>query len=242
MMFGGDILWPIAQARDVLEFYAEYSERLSDEMYVSPYLGAAPDGTGVIGMDVCYCGDLMAGEREFAPVLRQFGAPLANTVGPVPYITLQTRNDALWQPGVRSYAKNGMAGQFDQALIDAMVEAFDPADGVLLYAHQARGAMARVGETDTAWPHRNVDAMVLMGAVWADAADDDRLRAATRRLFSAIEPHTGGYYTNIDSDGANVSTNYGPVYERLVSVKNTYDPTNLFRLNSNVRPTVEGAG
>jgi FAD/FMN-containing dehydrogenase len=238
MMFGGDILWPIAQARDLLEFYAEYTQSFSDEMYVSPYLGAAPDGTGVVGMDVCYCGDLAAGERAFAPVLQQFGNPIMSTVGPAPYVTLQTRNDGLWRPGVRSYAKNGMAGEFSQGLIDAMVEAFNPSDGVLLYAHQARGAMGRIGETDTAWPHRNVDAMVLMGAIWTDSAADQRMRQATRDLFSAIEPHTGGYYTNVDSDGANVSTNYGPVYERLVSVKNAYDPTNLFRLNSNVRPTV----
>lgn len=237
MMFGGDILWPVAQARDVLEFYAEYSATLPDEMYVSPYMGATPDGTGVVGMDVCYCGDLAAGERQFAPVLEQLGSPIVNTVGPVPYLTLQTRSDGLWRPGVRSYAKNGMAGQFSQGLIDAMVEAFAPADGVLLYAHHARGAMGRVGETETAWPHRNVAAMVIIGAVWSDPADDERLRQATRRLFSAIEPHTGGYYTNVDSDGANVSTNYGPVYERLVSVKNVYDPKNLFRLNSNVRPT-----
>jgi hypothetical protein len=209
IMLGGDILWPIARARDILEFYAEYSEGLSDEMYVSPYLGAAPDGTGVVGMDVCHCGDLAAGEREFAPVLQQFGSPIMSTVGPTPYITLQTRNDGLWRPGVRSYAKNGMAGEFSQALIDAIVEAFDPADGVLL----------------------------LMGAIWSDAADDQRLTQATRSLFSAIEPHTGGYYTNVDSDGANVSSNFGPVYARLVSVKNAYDPMNLFRLNSNVRPT-----
>ena len=98
--------------------------------------------------------------------------------------------------------------------------------------------MGRVGETDTAWPHRNAAAMILLNAFWPEASGDEIATRATRRLFSAVEPFTGGYYTNVDSDGANVSSNYGPVYERLVLAKNVYDPTNLYRLNSNVRPNL----
>ena len=236
-MFGGDIMWPIAQARDLLEFYAEYSEGLSDEMYTGPYMTMLPDGTGVIGMDICHSGDFAAADRELAP-LRQFGTPLADTVVPTPYVALQIRNDGVWRPGLRSYAKNGMAGEFSQGLIDAIIESFEPSDGVSLGTHTAGGAVAQVGETDTAWPHRNVATMLVIGAAWTDPGDDERLRDSTRRLFSAVEPFTGGYYDNIDSDGENVSANFGPVYDRLVAVKNTYDPMNLFRLNGNVTPTV----
>lgn len=236
VMLGGDIVWPITEAQDLLEFYAEYSTRLSDEMYVGPYLAALPDGTGIVAMDVCYCGDLAAGVSELAP-LAGFGQPLANSVAPTPYVTLQTRVDGAWRPGLRSYAKNGMASEFTQGLIDAIVESFDPSQGVILGTHTAGGAVARVDETATAWPHRNVETMLVMAAAWTDPQDDERLRAATRRLFDAVEPYTGGYYDNIDSDGENVSSNYGPAFERLVSVKNAYDPMNLFRLNSNVRPT-----
>ncbi len=236
VMLGGDIVWPIAQAQDLLEFYAEYATRLSDEMYVGPYLTGLPDGSGIVAMDVCYCGDLATGARELAP-LAEFGRSLSNSVAPTPYVTLQTRLDGAWRPGLRSYAKNGMVGEFTQGLIDAIVESFDPSQGVFLGTHTAGGAVARVGETDTAWPHRNVETMLVMGAAWTDAEDDEKLRAATRRLFDVVEPYMGGYYDNIDSDGENVSSNYGPAYERLVSVKTAYDPMNLFRLNSNVRPT-----
>jgi hypothetical protein len=62
--------------------------------------------------------------------------------------------------------------------------------------------------------------------------------ANTRALYDALEPHTGGYYDNINSDGVDTSSNYGLVYDRLVSVKNVIDPINLFRLNSNIMPTV----
>ncbi len=236
IMLGGDIIWPISEARDLLEFYAEYSEGLSDDMYVGPALMALPDGTPVIAMDICHCGDLGAAEREFAP-LRQFGTPMIDLVAPTPYVTLQTRIDGAWRPGVRSYAKNGMVGELSQGLIDAIVENFDGSEGVFLGTHTAGGAVAQVGETDTAWPHRSVATMLAMGAAWTDPADDERLIAATRRLFSAIEPFTVGYYDNIDSDGENVGGNYGPAYGRLVSVKNDHDPMNLFRLNGNVRPT-----
>ena len=237
VMFGGDILWPIEQAREVLEFYAEYSMRLSDEMYVGPFLQPAPDGAGLVGMDVCYCGDLVSGERELAP-LRRFGRPMSDTVGPTPYVTLQTKLDGVWLPGIRSYAKNGMVTEFTPQLIDVMVESFDPAGGVGVGFHTAGGAVGRVGETETAWPHRNVETMIVLGAGWTDPAEDDARRQATRDVFSALEPHTSGYYDNIQSEGTNVSGNYGPAYDRLVSVKNTFDPTNLFRLNSNIRPTV----
>jgi len=140
-------------------------------------------------------------------------------------------------PG-RAYVKGGMVPEFTPGLIDAMVESFDPADGLFLGTHTAGGAVARVGETETAWPHRNVATMINIGGFWTDPADDEPKRRASRNVFAALEPHTGGYYDNIQSETTNVSGNYGPAYDRLVSVKNAFDPMNLFRLNSNVRPTV----
>ena len=119
-----------------------------------------------------------------------------------------------------------------------MVESFDPTEGVFIGTHTAGGAVARVGETDTAWPHHNVETMIVIAATWTEPEDDERFRVVTRRLFAAIEPYIGGYYDDIDSDGENVSGNYGPAYDRLLSVKNAYDPMNLLQLNSNVRSTV----
>ena len=236
VMLGGDILWPVEEAQNLLEFYAEYSTGLSDDMYVGPYLTTTPDGTGLIGMDVCYCGDIATGERELTP-LRTFGRPISDGVGPTPYVTLQTRFDGAWRPGLRSYAKNGMVREFTQDLITDIVGSYRPDDGIFIGSHVAGGAVARVGETETAWPHRNAATMITMGAAWSDPADDGRFRQSARRMFSAIEPHTGGYYDNIDSDGSGVSSNYGPVYDRLVAIKNKHDPMNLFRLNSNIKPT-----
>ena len=121
VVLGGDILWPLERAREVLEFYAEYSQGLSDEMYTAPEMLPMPDGSGLIGVDVCYAGDIAAGERELAP-LRQLGTPVNDTVAPTPYLMLQARLDGIFRGGIRSYIKSGMVREFTPALLDSMIE------------------------------------------------------------------------------------------------------------------------
>jgi hypothetical protein len=232
-VLSGSIVWPYAQARDVLEFYAEWAEKLSDEMYVGPTTATTPDGDRVIMMDVVYNGDPDAGEKELAP-LRAIGTPIADGVVAQDYTVLQTNNDVAFGHGVRSYAKNGMVKQWSQQLVDAMVENDDPR--IFIANHVAGGAVKRVGELDTAFPHRNAEIMIVVVAGWMDAAQDDELIAACRDYYKAIEPSLGGYYSNIDYDHTAARGNYGPAYERLAQVKGQYDPDNLFRLNSNIEP------
>jgi hypothetical protein len=232
-VLSGSIVWPYEQARDVLEFYAEWSAGLSDEMYVGPTTATTPDGVRVIMMDVVYNGDPAQGEKELAP-LRKIGSPIADGVVAQDYTVLQTINDAAFAHGVRSYAKNGMVKEWTQDLVDIMLEADDPR--IFIANHVAGGAVKRVGELDTAFPHRNAEIMLVVLAGWMDPAQDDELFAACRAYYKAIEPHLGGYYGNIDFDQAAAKGNYGPAYERLSKIKGEYDPGNLFRLNSNIEP------
>lgn len=232
-VLSGSIVWPVEQLRDVLEFYAEWSAGLSDEMYVGPTIATTPDGVRVVMMDVVYNGDPAAGEKELAP-LRAIGSPIMDGVTVQDYTVLQTINDVAFGHGVRSYAKNGMVKEWTQGLVNAIVESDDPR--IFVANHVAGGAVKRVGELDTAFPHRNAEIMLVIVSGWMDPAQDDEFIAATRANFKAIEPHTGGYYTNIDFDGAEAAGNYGPAYERLRKIKGQYDPGNLFRLNSNIEP------
>ena len=232
-VLSGSIVWPYDQARDVLEFYAEWSATLSDEMYAGPTSATTPDGVRVIMMDIVYNGDPAAGEKELAP-LRAIGSPIADGVIVQDYTVLQTNNDAAFGHGVRSYAKNGMVKEWTQGLVDAMLDADDPR--IFIANHVAGGAAKRVGELDTAFPHRNAEMMLVVVAGWMDAAQDDGLIAACRDYYKAIEPHLGGYYSNIDFDQTRAVGNYGPAYERLSQIKGQYDPDNLFRLNSNIDP------
>jgi hypothetical protein len=232
-VLSGSIIWPIDQARDVLEFYAEWSATLSDELYVGPTIATTPDGDRVIMMDVVYNGDPAAGEAELAP-MRKIGTPIADAVLVQDYTVLQTNNDAAFGHGVRSYAKNGMVKEWTQGLVDTMIEADDPR--IFIANHVAGAAVKRVGEMDTAFPHRNAEIMLVVVAGWMDAAQDEGLIAASRDYYKAIEPHLGGYYGNIDFDQSQSAGNYGPAYDRLTKIKGQYDAGNLFRLNSNITP------
>ncbi len=234
-VLSGAIVWPLAQARDVLEFYGEWYLGLSDEMYVGPILWTLEDGTEVIIMEVVYNGDPAAGEKELEP-LRKVGTPLDDGVKVQDYTVMQTQEDAAWGHGVRSYAKNGMVGEVTQGLINAMLDAFVSDSRVALFTHTAGGAVKRVGELDTAFTHRNAETMIGVGGAWLDAADDEWGIAACREWFYAVEPHMGGYYSNIDFDQSRATGNYGPAYARLQQIKSQYDPGNLFRLNSNIEP------
>lgn len=234
-LFSGGIMWPIEQARDVLEYYAEHAANLSDEMYIGPTMMTTPDGVGVIAMDVVYNGDPAAGEKELAG-LRKIGTPIGDAVTVQDYMVMQTQMDVAFGHGVRSYAKNAMIKEWSQELVDAMIDAYTPDPRIFITNHVAGGAAKRVGELDTAFPHRNAEIMLVIVSGWMDPAQDQEAIAATREVYNKMDPFTGGYYTNIDTDGAEAAGNYGPAYARLRDIKTQYDPGNLFRLNSNIEP------
>ncbi|HLT92202.1 MAG TPA: FAD-binding oxidoreductase [Woeseiaceae bacterium] len=234
-VLSGLILWPIDQARDVLEHYAEASSGYSDELYVGPLLGRFPDVGDVIAMEVLYAGDPAAGEKELA-ALRAVGKPLVDDVKVQDHAVMQTMNDGVFPHGIRSYAKNGMVKEWTQGLVDAIVDSYNPQ--LLLANHVAGGAVKRVGELDTAFPHRNAEVMLVFLSLWTDPAQDESMIAAARALYQAIEPYMGGYYDNIEFDRDAATGNYGPAYPRLSQIKGRFDPGNLFRLNSNIEPAV----
>ena len=234
-VLSGNIIWPFAAARDVLEFYAEWYQDLSDELYVGPAIATMPDGTGIVLMEVVYNGDPAVGERELEP-LRKLGTPMDDGVKMQDYMVMQTQEDVTFAHGVRSYIKNGMVREISQGLVDAMLGAYMSDPRLMMFTHTLGGAAKRVGELDTAFPHRNAETMLGVGGGWMDAADDESGIALSREWYAKLEPFMGGYYSNIDFDGAKAAGNYGPAYERLRAVKKQYDPGNQFRLNSNIEP------
>ena len=238
-LLGGSVIWPIAQARDLLTFWADYATGLSDDLYVAPFMSASgDDGKGIVGMDILHAGDPAAGERELAP-LRRFGRPAEDTVGMVDYLATQTALDAYSAHGHRYAVKTGMVETYTQDLVDALVESFRPLPGYELYFNTCGGAIARVAGDATAWPYRRAETMIGISLGWSDAAEDEARIATLEDWWSAFEPLTSGFYNNLRAESeSRTAANFGPAYPRLVQLKNAYDPGNLFRLHANIKPTV----
>ena len=235
-VLSGMIVWPVAQAREVLNFYGDWYTGLSDDLYAGPVMLTMPDGVSVIAMEVVYAADPAAGEKELEP-LRRIGQPTEDGIKVQDYMVMQTQEDGTFAHGIRSYIKNGMVKQITPGLIDAMIEAFVPDPRLAMFTHTSGGAVNRVGDLDTAFPHRNAETMVLVGGGWTDPAQDEEAIGLARNWFKQLQPFTGGFYDNIDFDAKDpAGDNYGPAYARLQQVKSAYDPGNLFRLNRNIQP------
>jgi hypothetical protein len=230
------IVWPIDQARDVLEFYAEWQGGLSRELYTGPAMVTHPELGHVIAMEVVYNGDPARGEKEIAP-LRALGKPLVDDVKMQDYKVMQTQEDAAVAHGIRSYAKNAMIGEFSQGLVDDMVESYiaDPRAGI--FTHTCGGAVSDFGAADATIPHRDAQTKIDYFTGWMDPAEDEEGKAMCRQWHAALESHSLGYYDNIEQEGdSRVARNFGPNYDRLRQVKTQYDPGNQFRMNSNIEP------
>jgi hypothetical protein len=186
-------------------------------------------------MEVVYAGDPAQGEKELAPLLK-VGKPIENGVALNDYMMMQTQEDANFAHGIRSYAKNGMVKSITPELIDALIEAHVQDPRIAFFTHTAGGAVKRVDELATAFPHRNAETMIIVAGGWKDPAEDEEAIAVARDWFAKLEPFTGGYYDNIEFEPESVSGNYGPAYGRLAEIKARHDPMNLFRLNSNIPP------
>ena len=235
-VLSGLLVWPIEQARDVLEFYAEWSQGVSRELYTGPAMLTLPDGPSVILMEVVYNGDPAQGEKELAP-LRAIGTMIEDGVKLQDYKVLQTHEDANVAHGIRSYAKNSMVKEFTQGLVDDMIDSYIADPRAAVFTHTCGGAVGDVGELDTAFPHRNAETMLVFFTGWMDPAQDEEGKAMCRNWHAALEHHSGGYYDNIEQEGdKTVGGNFGPNYARLQSAKSQYDPGNLFRMNSNIKP------
>jgi hypothetical protein len=191
-LLSGVIMWPVDQAREVLDFYSDWYAGLSDDLYIAPAMITTPDGMSLMVMEVVYNGDPRAGEKEIEP-LRRIGKPMEDGVKMQDYMVMQTQEDGTWAHGVRSYAKNGMAKEFSPALVDALIESFVPDPRLAFFTHTSGGAVSRVGELDTAFPHRNAQTMIAVAGGWMDPSMDDEAIALARQWFSQLEPFTGGY-------------------------------------------------
>jgi hypothetical protein len=184
-------------------------------------------------------GALAEGE-ELVRAMREVATPVADLLGPIPYQALQGLIDPLWPKGVHAYFKATNLGRLDDELIASLCERHLAAPGPQceIHVHQMGGAVGRVGEDATAFGERSMPYVLNAVTGWHDPEAGDAHRGWARSVIAAAaDASTGRAYTNFLGDADSARSSYGEqTYARLVSLKNIYDPTNLFRLNQNVPP------
>jgi len=239
-VLGGEVVYPLEQAKKVLGFYRDWSTAAPDELRADATLLSGPHGPA-LDVIVCYCGGLEEGEKVLRP-LRSCGSPMVDTVAPVPYETVQNLLTEVFQPGFLHYWKSGFVQTFSDDAIEAIVEFFAsavPGFFAAIAIEHLGGAVSRCGPQDTAFNHRDAQHSLLVLRMWSDPADSEGNIDWVRRCYRTAEPFLkGGVYVNYlgDEGEARIRAAYGANYDRLAAIKNRYDPTNFFHLNQNIKP------
>ena len=247
----GLLLWPLAEANEKMRLWRDFCESAPDELGTGcAILPAAPPeefvptelhGKPVFGIIACWTGGADEGLEALQPL--KGAGPAVDLIGPMPYRAFQAMLDPFAPPGWRNYHR----GEHIRELPDEAVDAFVGAAPVGLHPMTQHimfrngGAIGRVKKGSTAATHRDAPYMYHPIACWDDPARDDEHIEWVRRASDALKPYaTGGVYLNFTGEevSGRVQTGFdADVWERLVALKDRYDPTNMFRFNQNIPPS-----
>ena len=248
-VLAGLVVHPLEAGRQVLDHVRECAAEAPRELSTWVVLRKAPPlpflppewhGRDIVALAICYVGDVAQGEKATAK-LRQFGQPIADVVGPMPYTSWQSMFDPLLTAGARNYWKSHNFAALSDGLRDALLSyaATIPADETDIFLAHLGGAIRQVPDDATAYGARDAEFLVNMHGRWRSPDDDERVIRWSREFHRALSPHaTGSAYMNFltaDETGR-VPSAYGRNFARLALIKAKYDPNNLFRGNQNIQP------
>jgi len=245
----GLVVFPAAQAQEVMRHYRDFVDVLPDEASVwavlrqappLPFLAADVHGTNIVALAVFS----PLAPDAIAPMLEQirgFGQVLGEHVGAVPYEAWQKVFDPLLAPGARNYWKSHNFTKLSDEAIDVVLRyaSVVPTPHCEIFLGLIGGKANSLPPDATAYPHRNVQFAMNVHGRWIDPADDDKVVSWAREFFTAAAPHAAGsVYINFltQDETARIREAYGSNYARLLAIKQRYDPDNLFRFNHNIRP------
>jgi len=245
--------YPIEEYAQVLRGWRDYVEQAPDEVTTvcvgitfpaNPELPEAIHDRPVVIVGGVFVGDVDEGLKITAP-LRELGTPLFDMSGPTPFVGVQTGFDPLFPRGqLRAYWKSQYLNELsDDAIETIAAKAGErPAPLTLMNVFAMGGAIAKVGEEDTAFATRKPLYMVSIDGMWSDAADDVANVAWVRDTWNAVKEYgTGEVYLNFtgradEAPDAGVDSALGRNMARLAEIKAKYDPDNFFRVNDNIAP------
>ncbi len=249
----GLVLHPTPRIGEALRFWRDFEADAPEELTCSAMLINAPEapfvpnevqGTPVVAIGGVYTGSLEAGEQALAP-LRQFGPPATDLFESMPLTSAMSFGDFLFPRGFLNYWKSSFLTELSNGAIDTITDFYQRAPSpmtIIVIEHNGGGAMERVDEDATAFGYRNWPYNFLVTSIWKEPAETEANIQWTRELWDAMQPFLAdAVYVNYMGDAGDedqVRRAYPPKkYARLVALKTKYDPTNLFRMNQNIKPS-----
>jgi FAD/FMN-containing dehydrogenase len=248
-IFGGIMLWDLPQAREIMAWYREFLPAAPDDIYAFVALMNVPPapmfpedlhGRPVCGVIWCHLGAQQQAEKDLDAV-RRAHPTLFEQVGPMPLTALQSVFDPLVPPGLQWYWR----GDFFTELSDKAIEQHFryaseiPTPLSLMHLYPVDGQANRVDPAATAFSHRQAKWSMVIDGVDPDPANAPKITRWTKDYWNALHPYsTGGAYVNfmMEEGTDRVKATYQDNYQRLAALKTKYDPTNLFRMNQNIKP------
>lgn len=250
-VYGGPIIWPIDQAEEIMRWYLEFIEDAPEDLYGWFGFHRVPTGSplpqelhGAHGCVICWCytGPLDKAEEVFKPI-RALGTPALDLAGPLPFPALQSMFDQIYYPpGLQWYWKADFVEELSDEAIKLHLQYGSnlPTELCTMHLYPINGAVHKVGNGDTAFSFRDVTFSSVIVGVDQDPANAGMISQWARDYWQALHPYTrGGGYVNfmMEEGESRIRATYQSNYQRLVAVKDQYDPDNLFHVNQNIRPS-----
>ena len=248
-ILAGLIVFPFAQARQVLAQYRQFTNTSPEDLNVWVVLRQAPPlpflpqnvhGKEVLVLPIFYSGMIAEGQK-LVEKLRTFGDPHGEHIGPQPYTEWQKAFDPLLTPGARNYWKSHNFTELSDGAIDSIIEYAGklPSPHCEIFIGHIAGAANRVAADAMAYAHRDAKFVLNVHGRWESPAQDTKCIDWARAFFKASALYaSAGAYINFmtEEEGGRVAAAYGSNYNRLVQIKRRYDPENVFHYNQNIKP------
>ena len=249
IVYAGPMLYELSDAAEVMKWYRKFIVNAPDELNGWFAFLTVPPGPPfpenlhlkkMCGIIWC-CTEPQAKAEEMFKPIRAFKKPALDFVGPMPQPVLNSMFDAIYPPGLQWYWRVDFVNEFSDDAIAQHVRFAQtmPTMHSTMHMYPINGAAARVGKTETAWNYRNANWSQVMVGVDPDPANKEKISKWAKDYFNALHPFSaGGAYVNfmMDEGEERVKATYGDNYQRLAEIKAKYDPTNLFRVNQNIKP------
>ncbi len=251
-IYGGPIIFDLADAATVMRWYREFQSNAPDEFYIFLGLQTVPPGDPfpkehwgkkMCALLVSHNGPIAEGEKAVNAIRAALPKPIIDWAGPMPYTALQSLFDGLYPKGLQMYWKGDFVKTLPDAAIDAHIAQAGKLPGPvsLMHLYPIDGAVHRKKPDASAWNCRDATWSLVIVGVDSDPAKAPALKKWARDYWDAVHPFDlDGAYPNfmMDDEGeARLKATYGGNYQRLAALKKRYDPGNLFHVNHNIRPT-----